>query len=123
MLNTPLQNAAEIFVNAVTSSPEMHAFLKAKSEFQGNPELRDARKQFSKKQTAVQAKHTAGTLTQDEIDSVRALQKKINSHPVTMHYAQARQAMVNRLHERNEALSKVLGFDFASAAAPPSCCG
>jgi cell fate (sporulation/competence/biofilm development) regulator YlbF (YheA/YmcA/DUF963 family) len=123
MLNTQLQNDAEMFVTTVINTLEMKAFIKAKAEFQGNPELREVRKQFSENQTSVQAKQTAGTLTQDEIDSVRALQRKLNSHPVTMNYTQVRQTMINQLHECNQALSKVLGFDFASVAAPPSCCG
>jgi len=33
------------------------------------------------------------------------------------------QEMVATLEECNRALSQELGFDFASAAAPPSCCG
>ena len=123
MLNIQLQNAAEMFITAVMGSPEMEAFFKVKSEFQENPELRNIRKIFSEKQTALQAKQTAGTLTQDEIDSVRILQRRLNSHPITVRYAQARQAMVTRLHECNQSLSEALGFDFASAAAPPSCCG
>jgi cell fate (sporulation/competence/biofilm development) regulator YlbF (YheA/YmcA/DUF963 family) len=122
-LDIQLQNAADTFVATLANSQEIRAFVKAKAEFQGNPELHKVRKQFSEKQTEVQAKQTAGTLTQDEIDSVRALQKKLNSHPVTMNYTQARQAMVDQLHECNQSLSKVLGFDFASASAPPSCCG
>jgi cell fate (sporulation/competence/biofilm development) regulator YlbF (YheA/YmcA/DUF963 family) len=122
-LDIQLQNAADTFVATLTNSQEIRAFVKAKAEFQGNPELREVRKQFSEKQTEVQAKQTAGTLTQDEIDNVQALQNKLNSHTVTMNYTQTRHAMINQLHECNQALSNVMGFDFASAAAPPSCCG
>ncbi|MCX6122316.1 MAG: YlbF family regulator [Ignavibacteriales bacterium] len=123
MLNTQLQTDAELFVNALINSHEMKAFVKAKAEFQGNPELREVRKQFGEKQTMAQSKQSHGTITQEEIDDVRALQKKLNSHPVTSTYTQTRQVMVNRLHECNDVLSKILRFDFASAAAPPSCCG
>ena len=123
MLNTQLHNDAERFLKALANSLEMKSYLKAKIEFQGNPELGEVRKRFSEKQTEIRIKQTAGTLTQEDIESVRSLQNKLNSHPITIRYTQNRNAMVNQLHDCNQAISQVLGFDFAAAAAPPSCCG
>ena len=123
MLSTQLQNAAEIFVSAVTSSPEMETFVRTKGVFQGDPELSILRKRFGEQSKEVQSKQNTGTLTQEEIGAIRALQNSINSHPLTVQYLQARKAIIGQLQECNAAVSAELGFDFASAAAPQSCCG
>ncbi len=122
MLDTTLQDAAETFVRTLQVSEEFERFRKAQKLFQGDPELREIRKQFNNRSTELQSKQTAGTLTQDEIDELRALQSNLNKQPATVHYIVARQQMVAALQECNRALSEELGFDFA-AAAPRSCCG
>jgi len=97
--------------------------VKARTAFQDDPELREIRKRFNERSADLQPKQSAGTLTQEEINDLRALQSSLNAHPVTARYIHARQGMTAALQECNRALSQELGFDFASAAAPPSCCG
>jgi len=123
MLNTELHDAADNFVAAVQGSEEIDTFVKARTAFQDDPELREIRKRFNERSADLQPKQSAGTLTQEEINDLRALRSSLNAHPVTARYIHARQGMVTALQECNRALSQELGFDFASAAAPPSCCG
>ncbi len=123
MLSTPLLLAAENFVVAIESSKEFDGFMKAKAVFKNHPELHMIRKRFDERATQLQPRQTAGTLTQDEISELRALQGKLNAHPVTSQFIRARINMVAALQDCNRALSAELGFDFAAAAAPPSCCG
>jgi len=123
MLSKQLQNTGETFIAALMGSPEMDTFVKTKAVFQANAELCDLRKRFSEKSKAVQSKQLTGTLTQEEIDGMRALQTSVNSHPLTIQYVQARKAIVERLQECNAAVSEEIGFDFAVAAAPQSCYG
>ena len=123
MLTTQLRNAAEMFTAAVISTPEMDAFVRAKTVFRADPELQDLRKRLSQRSGELQAKQNTETLTQEEIDEVRFLQNTLNAHPITVQFVQARQAIIARLGECNEILSGEIGFDFASAAAPQSCCG
>lgn len=123
MLNTELYHAAEMFVAAVQQSDAHDAFMKARTEYQNDPELRETRKRFNDRSTELHAEQSTGTLTQDEINELRALQSSLNTHAVTVRFVHTRQEMVATLQECNRALSRELGFDFASAAAPPSCCG
>jgi len=123
MLNNELLHAAGAFVTTLQCSDEFDAFLKARTLFQNDPELGGIRKRFNARSTELQSKQATGTLTQEEINELRALQSSLNTHPTTVEYIHARQKMVATLEECNRALSQELGFDFASAAAPPSCCG
>jgi cell fate (sporulation/competence/biofilm development) regulator YlbF (YheA/YmcA/DUF963 family) len=123
MLTTQLQTAGETFVAAVTATPEMEAFVRAKAVFRADPELQDLRKRLSQRSGELQAKQTTGALTQQEIDEVQFLQNTLNAHPITVQFVQARHAIIARLGECNEAVSEEIGFDFAAAAAPQSCCG
>lgn len=123
MLNTELHHAAETFVAAVQQSDALAAFIKARTEFHGDPELGEIRKRFNERSTELQTKQATGTLMQEEIDELRGLQNSLNTHPLTTEYIHARQKMVATLQECTRGLNQELGFDFASAAAPPSCCG
>jgi len=123
MLTTQLQNAAKMFTTAVTATHEMDAFVKAKEVYRADPELQSMRKRLSQRSGELQAKQTTGALTQQEIDDVRFLQNTLNAHPITVQFVQARQAIIARLADCNEAVSTEIGFDFAAAAAPQSCCG
>jgi len=123
MLNTELHHATEACVASVRGAKEYDAFMKAQTAFQNDPELRAIRKRFSDRSSELQTKQSTGTLTQEEINELRALQSSLNTHAVTARYIHARRRMVATLQECNRALSQELEFDFASAAAPPSCCG
>jgi cell fate (sporulation/competence/biofilm development) regulator YlbF (YheA/YmcA/DUF963 family) len=123
MLTMHLQQAAEMFVTSVRATPEMNAFVTAKEVFRSDVELQGLRKRLSQRSEELQAIQKARTLTQAEIDDVRFLQNTLNAHPITVQFVEARQAIIARLSECNEALSTEIGFDFASAAAPQSCCG
>jgi len=123
MLTMHLQQAAEMFVTSVRATPEMNAFVAAKDVFRSDVELQGLRKRLSQRSGELQAIQKTRTLAQDEIDDVRFLQNTLNAHPITVQFVQARQAIIARLGECNEAVSEQIGFDFAAAAAPSSCCG
>jgi cell fate (sporulation/competence/biofilm development) regulator YlbF (YheA/YmcA/DUF963 family) len=123
MLSRELQNATEMFVAAVAGCPEMDSFVRTKDVFQNDGELIELRKHIAELSKVVQSKQATGTPTQEEIDRMRGFQKSVNSHPLTVEYLQARKAIITRLQECNDAVSAEIGFDFASAAAPQSCCG
>lgn len=123
MLNSELRQAAERFVTSVRGATEFDAYLKAHIECQSDPVLRGIRKRFNERSAELQTKQSRGTLTQEEIDELRELQRNLNEHPVTTRYIHARQALVTSLQEHNRAVGQELGFDFASAAAAKSCCG
>lgn len=123
MLNIDLHHAAEPFIAAVRGLEEYNAYVKAETAFQSDPGLREIRKHFNERSTELQTKQATGTLTQEEIAELRGVQTSLNAHPVTTEYIHARQKIVATLQECNRGLSQELGFDFASAAAPPSCCG
>jgi cell fate (sporulation/competence/biofilm development) regulator YlbF (YheA/YmcA/DUF963 family) len=123
MLNTELHHTAEIFVATLRTSDTFRAFVEAQAAFQRDAELQEIRTRFNVRFTELQGRQTTGTLTQDEINELRALQSRLNAHPTTVRYINTRQAMLAMLQECNGVLSKELGFDFASAAAPASCCG
>ena len=123
MLNTELQNAVGAFVAILQGSETFEAFDTARGSFQNDPVLRDIRKRFNARATELQPKQSTGSLTQEEINELRSFQKSLNAHPTTVEYIRERQRIIALLQQCNQALSAELGFDFASAAAPASCCG
>ena len=69
-----------------------------------------------------QEKERHGSLTENDIARLRALQKTFNAHPATLRYARAQQDLITLLQDCNGAISADLGFDFAATAAPAATC-
>jgi cell fate (sporulation/competence/biofilm development) regulator YlbF (YheA/YmcA/DUF963 family) len=122
MIDNQLIKVAEEFIQYLKSSQSVQEFQSVQDVYLNNPEVKKMREEYISLAQKFQQKQAVGTLTQEDINVIRKLQSSMNRHPVTMQYAQAQQAMVMMLQDCNNAMSKVLGFDFSATAAPAASC-
>lgn len=122
MIDIQLKLVAEEFVRYLKSSQPVKEFQMVQGVYQNNPEVKKLREEYISLSQKFQQKQSSGTLTQEDINAIRKIQTSLSRHPVTERYAQAQQTMVTMLQECNDAMSEVLGFDFAATAAPAASC-
>lgn len=118
-----LQQAADRFVSILRSNPKVSVYREANDDFLNDPELAALRKRYNENLIIARKKQYDGTLTQEELDTIRALQAQVSNHPITRRFVQARADVLDVLTECNSAISELLGFNYAQVAAPPVNCG
>lgn len=112
------------FVAALRANETIRGFLKAKDDFDTNGELAALRTELAALVNWFQRKQLHGTLTKEDISSLRTVQMKVSTHAVTIRFVSARNEAMSVLQDCNAAMSELLGIDFAAVAAPAgSCCG
>lgn len=122
MIDMKIKLTAEEFVRYLKSSDEMKQFQIAKGLFENDPELKKLREEFTLLAKEFQQKQLSQSITQGEINRIRALQRTIGAHPLAVQFANAQEALVGMLQHCNGALSEELGFDFAATAAAAGSC-
>lgn len=122
MISTELQNTADTFVAALETDESIAAYREAKRRFEQNEELQQLRTTYSKRLPELQEKQAAGTLTQEDINALRALQQKVNEHPATGEMLRAQESAAKVLEECNTTISRILGFDFSATVASAGAC-
>ncbi|MGB9686738.1 MAG: YlbF family regulator [Rectinema subterraneum] len=118
-----LQHAADRFVSILGRNPKVSAYREANDDFFSDPELAALRKRYNDNLIIARKKQYDGTLTQEELNTIRALQTQVSNHPITQRFVQARAEILDVLNECNSAISELLGFNYAQVAAPPANCG
>ncbi len=117
-----LKLAAEKFVRYLNSSKEVKDFQAAQEKFNNDPEVSELYGRFTRLAQEFQQKQATGTVTQEEINTIKQLQQQINTHPVTQEYSQKQQELMVVLQDCNQTISEVTGFDFSATAAPAVLC-
>lgn len=118
-----LQQGADRFIAFLKNDPTVNAFTNANHAFFNDPELADLRKRYNELLMVARKKQYDGTLTQEEIDTIRTLQTKVGEHPITERFIRSRNEVIQVLNECNNEMSSLLGFNYAQVAAPPATCG
>ncbi|MDZ7795286.1 MAG: YlbF family regulator [Spirochaetia bacterium] len=122
MISRELQNTADTLVTALEKNESISAYQAAKRRSEENEELKQLRATYSELLPELQQKQADGTLTQEDIGSLRSLQEQINQHPASVELLRTLQEATPILKECNSTISRILGFDFSAHAAPPSGC-
>lgn len=121
-MDMTIKPAAEEFIRFVRNSEEMKQFQSTRERYNNDPETKKLRDEFVSRTRQLQQKQYDNTLTQEEIDRYKAMQRQLDSHPLSREYAQAQQQLIGLLQACNAGMSEVLGFDFAATAAPAASC-
>ncbi len=106
---------------ALLNAEPIIAYTRAQARLDASPEARDLIERLSAAQTDLRARQSRNTLTQADVDKVRALQREAQSNRVIMDLIEAQQAANAYLPEVNQEISALLGVDFAALAGPGSC--
>ena len=72
-------------------------------------------------QTGLRRKESSNSVTQFDVEELRAVQTQVQANPSIMAYAQSQQDAVNFLREINQEISQLLGVDFATLAKQSTC--
>jgi cell fate (sporulation/competence/biofilm development) regulator YlbF (YheA/YmcA/DUF963 family) len=122
MLDMNLKLAAKEFIRYLNSSKEVQDFQAAEEKFNNDPEVSELHQRFTQLAQEFQQKQATGSVTQEEINTIKQLQKQINDHPATQKYAQKQQELKFMLQDCNSGISEILGLDFSDTAATSACC-
>lgn len=122
-MEVQLQQAVDQFCTELGNHPRVIDFKRAKDDFFNDAELKALRTRYNELLLAARKKQYDGTLTQEEIDSVRSLQAQVSKHPITQRYVETREEVLSVLNDCNREISELLGFNYAQVAAPPVNCG
>ena len=113
--------AAETLAAALTHVELIAEYRRAQAQLEATPHARALLERLSAAQADLRTRQSRDTLTQSDLNNVRALQQEVRSDPVIMDYAVAQQAAIAYLPEVNQEISQLLGTDFAALAGPASC--
>lgn len=114
-------SATEHLAAAILQAKPVAAYQKAIARLDADSEARELLERFMQAQTDLRMGQARNTVTQADIDQIRALQRQIQSNQKIMDYAEAQQKAVEYLPAVNQEISQLLGVDFASLAGPASC--
>jgi len=117
-----LKLAAEEFVRYINLSKEVKDFQAAEERFNNDPEVSELYQRFTQLAQEFQQKQATGSVTQEEINTIKQLQQQINTHPITQEYSQKQQTLKFMLQDCNSGISEILGLDFSDTTATSACC-
>jgi cell fate (sporulation/competence/biofilm development) regulator YlbF (YheA/YmcA/DUF963 family) len=121
-ITTPLmQEATEALISNLLASEVFIRYEQAQIRLNEDRQARDLLEQLSHTQARLREKQSNGGVTQQDIDSLRAIQEKFKRNDIIMGYALAQQNAVDFLREINDEISQLLGIDFASFANRATC--
>ncbi len=121
-LTPDLQEATDnLALNLVNTEPFLN-FAQAKARLDADNQATQLLSDFVAAQADLRARQSRSSVTKENVERVRALQRAVQANNTIMAFAQAQQAAMEYLTEVNQEISSMLGFDFA-AWASPSCCG
>ncbi len=107
--------------NLLASEPFAH-YCQARAQFNGDPQARSLMDHLSQAQADLRRRQMSQSVTQADVDRLRALQCEVQSNPVIIDYVVTQQAAVAYLREINQVISELIGTDFAALAKRPGCC-
>lgn len=121
ILSPELQEATEALAFILLSAEPIVAYHQARTRFDSDPQARELIERFSAAQRDIRLRQTQGSVTQADLDRLRALQRQVQSNRVIMDYARTQEAAIAYLPQINQEISELIGVDFASLAGPASC--
>ena len=106
--------------NLLASEPFM-LYQQAYARFDADPQARDLIQQLSRAQAELRRKQAQGGVTQADVAQLCILQSAAQSNQVIVEYASTQQAAIAYLREINQAISELIGTDFAALAKKSTC--
>jgi cell fate (sporulation/competence/biofilm development) regulator YlbF (YheA/YmcA/DUF963 family) len=113
--------AADDLIAALQETEAVAAFQRAKQAMDADPTTQSLLNDFQMAQMAFRQKQANQTLTQDDIDRIRALQQQIQADPQIAAFSTAQFPVRTLLDELAAEFSDNVGFDFATLANVSSC--
>ncbi len=127
MTSTLLQQLPDLLAATQTLAENLLAsepfvlYQQAQAQLDADSQARDLLYQLSQAQTDLRRKQAQGGVTQTAVAQLHVLQAAVQSNRVIVDYASTQQAAITYLREINQAISELLGTDFAALAKKLTC--
>ena len=117
-----LHEATENLIQNLLASELFQMYHGAQTQMDSDTQARTLLERLSTLQTELRGKQKNGSITQADIEELRAVQAQVQANTTITAYAQSQQDAVAFLREINQEISQVLGVDFAILAKQSTCC-
>jgi cell fate (sporulation/competence/biofilm development) regulator YlbF (YheA/YmcA/DUF963 family) len=116
-----LHQATECLIENLLASEAFLAYQRSQSAMNSDSEARGLLELLSTLQAALRHKQSSNSVTQSDIDELRAIQTQVQANPIIMALSQSQGDAVNFLREVNQEISQTLGVNFATLAKQSTC--
>ncbi len=113
--------ATQSLAETLLRAEPIAAYRRAQARFEADSAARSLLERLSTAQANIRAQQARNAVTQGDINTVRALQREVQSNRVIVDVFETQQAAVAYLREINLEISQLLGVDFGSLVGPASC--
>ena len=120
-LNPLMQEATEALIGNLRASKAFVQYQLARARLNEDGTAPGLLEQLSKAQANLRQMQASDSVTQSEVEALRAIQEQVQSNRVIIDYVQTQQKAVNFLREINTEISQLLGINFASFANRATC--
>lgn len=120
-LSPELQQVTENLIENLLASEAFLSYQQSQSQLNSDSDARGLLDLMSTLQAALRHKQSANSVTQSDIDELRAIQEQVQVNEAIMAYAQSQQNAVAFLREINLEISQLLGVDFAALTKQNTC--
>jgi cell fate (sporulation/competence/biofilm development) regulator YlbF (YheA/YmcA/DUF963 family) len=116
-----LMAATQTLAENLLASEPFALYQQAYARFDADPEARGLIQHLSQAQADLRRKQANGSVNPTDVTELRALQSEVQSHPVIVDYAYTQQTAITYMREINQAISELIGTDFAALAKKSTC--
>jgi cell fate (sporulation/competence/biofilm development) regulator YlbF (YheA/YmcA/DUF963 family) len=116
-----LHQATDNLIENLLASEVFLVYQQSQVIMNSDSEARGLLDLLSTLQAALRHKQNTNSVTQTDVEELRAIQEQVQANAVIMAYAQSQQSAVNFLREINMEISEILGMDFASLTKQSAC--
>ena len=120
-LQTEVKQAAQALGDALKDTPTLRAYAQASARLEADADASGLLDELGRVQADLRIRQSNGGISQTDIAHLRRLQSDVQSNPTIAAYVEAQQMATFYLPEVNQAISEMLGVDFASLGRVNTC--
>lgn len=113
--------ATRTLAAALTQAEPINAYRAARARLDADPIAHGLFARVATVQADLRVRQARNTLTQADIDQLRALQRQAQVNDVVMDYMAAQQAAMAYLPDVSQEISRLIGVDFGALIGRSSC--
>ena len=117
-----IEYVADEFLKALQATPIVIEYTEALAKVESNEEISRLTEKYNSLAADFQKKQFDGSLTQEEINELRALAFKIQNNALNIELGDKKSFLKIILQGCNANISNEISMDFAKLAAPSGCC-
>ncbi len=121
ILSPELYQASTKLAEAISQAGPIAAYQNAKERMESDPHAKSLLERFAAAQSELRFQQANQSVTQEQMDSIRALQTEVRLNRLILEFAETQQAAIAYLPRINQHISQHIGIDFASLTGSSRC--